>query len=147
MKYVVLSPKNKLICFDHSDQVAEYCLEKNNEALDVYCADQEYTYETMTPVEIGYAYVEAVANEGSCRIFETRQVIDAMKENGVEQSLIDDVNNMFNNRRLHQEIDCPSYLEDVFMELTPIEAANMTDGVYIMDNVDSASDERNNSGV
>ena len=35
MKYVVLSPKNKLICFDHSDQVAEYCLEKNNEALDV----------------------------------------------------------------------------------------------------------------
>lgn len=147
MKYVVLSPKGKLICFDHSDQVEEYCLEKNNEALDNYCAEQDYTYETMTPVEIGYAYVESAATDGACKVFETREVIEAMKANGAEESLIDSVNDMFNNRKLHEEIDCPSYLDDIFMELTPIPQGNLTDGVYYMENIDSGSDEQYNSGV
>nr|WP_302598350.1 hypothetical protein [uncultured Cellulosilyticum sp.] len=147
MKYVVLSPHNKLICFDHSSQVEEYCLEKDNQALNGYCDDQEFTYETMTPVEIGYTYVASVAEQGGCKIYETRQVLDKMNELQVEAELIDRVNNIFNDRRLNNEIDCPSYLEDVLMEVTPIPASCMTDGVYIMDNVDSASDERNNSGV
>lgn len=147
MKYVVLSPHNKIICFDHADQVEEYCLDKDNEALDNYCKDQEFTYETMTPVEIGYSYVAANAERNGCKIYETRQVLDKMKELQADEGLIDRVNDMFNNRQLNNEVACPSYLEDVLMEITPIPAACMTDGVYIMDNVDSASDERNNSGV
>lgn len=147
MKYVVLSPRNKIICFDHSSQVEEYCLDKDNEALDDYCASQEYTYETMTPVEIGYNYVASAAENGGCKIYETRQVLNKLQELQADEELIDRINNMFNDRALNNEVDCPSYLEDVLMEVTPIPAACMTDGVYIMDNVDSASDERNNSGV
>lgn len=147
MKYVVLSPHNKLICFDHSTQVREYCLEQDNHALDEYCEDQEFTYETMTPVEIGYNYVVSSAQRGGCRIFETRQVLDTMKELDVESELIDRINGFFNDRRLNREIDCPSYLEDILVEVTPIPAACMTDGVYRMDNVDEASDVQPNSGV
>lgn len=147
MKYVVLSPHNKIICFDHSSQVEEYCLDKDNEELNDYCAEQEFTYETMTPIEIGYNYVVAGAERRGCKIYETRQVLDKMYELQADKELIDQVNNMFNDRRLNNEVDCPAYLEDVLIEVTPIPASCMTDGVYIMDNVDSASDERNNSGV
>lgn len=147
MKYAVISPDNKLICFDHSDQVRAYCMEKDNGYLKDYCEDQGYVFETMTPVEIGYAYTEIGADHGGCRIFETTDMINTMREEGADEDMIEEVNGFFNNRRLNREIDCPSYLEDILPSITPIPVSTMTDGVYISNNVDGASDERNNSGV
>lgn len=140
MKYAVLSPDNKLICFDHSDQVAEYCLDKDNESLDDYCAEEELVYETMTPTEIGQKYVEIGAISGGCQIYETRDILNAMKEHGVEDALIDEANDLFNDRRLNEEINCPGFLEDVLGELTPIHAAEFTDGIYFMENIDNSNE-------
>ncbi|MGL4344165.1 MAG: hypothetical protein ACRCTE_03130 [Cellulosilyticaceae bacterium] len=147
MRYVVISPKNKMICFDHAGQVAEYCMEKDNDYLDHFCADQALEYENMTPVEIGYAYATVGAQSGGCRVFQTTEVLDVMKDEMAEEELIEEVNLLFNNRRLNHEIDCPSYLEDVLSLMTPIPVASLSGNVYSGDNIDGASSERTNPGV
>ena len=144
MKYAVLSPDHKLICFDHDNQVAEYCLRTDNDELNQYAADQEYTYETMTPTEIGQLYVEMGANYGGCLIYETREILDAMKEHGVENTYIEKANELFNSKELNNEVVCPGFLEDVLGELTPISPAQMTDGIYFMENIDSPREEKDN---
>lgn len=144
MKYAVLSPDNKLICFDHSDQVAEYCLRIDNDELNQYADDHGYTYETMTPTEIGQLYTEIGANYGGCQIYETRDILNAMKEHGVEQGYIVQANELFNSSTLNNEIACPGFLEDILGELTPISAAQMTDGIYFMRNIDSPREEKDN---
>ena len=88
MKYVVLSPDNKMICFDHQDQVAQYCSEQDKVGLDTYCNEQQFEYENMTPVEIGYAYSLVGAENGGCRIFETSDVIAEMVSLGVDTDTI-----------------------------------------------------------
>lgn len=140
MKYAVLSPKNLLICFDHSDQVTEYCLEKDNEALNEYCEERGYNYQDMTPTEIGQLYTEIGATYGGCRVFETSAILECMEEEQVEKELINQANELFNNRVLHEEIDCPGFLEDFLLELTPITPASLTDGIYFMDNIDAPGD-------
>lgn len=147
MKYAVISPKNKLICFDHADQVAEYCMEKDNVYLDKFCVDQELEYENMTPVEIGYAYATVGAEAGGCRVFETTEILRAMVEEGVEIELIQETNELFNSRNLNQEIECPGYLEDVCITIAPIPVASLSGNVYSGDNIDGASQERTNPGV
>ena len=144
MKYAVLSPEHSIICFDHSDQVAEYCLRVDNDSLNEYALDQGYTYETMTPTEIGQLYTEIGAVNGGCQIFETRDILDAMKAHGAEDALIKEANDLFNDRRLKREIECPGFLEDVLGELTPIYLAQMTDGIYFMRNIDSPREEKDN---
>lgn len=144
MKYAVLSPDNKLICFDHSDQVAEYYLENVNHSLDDYCSDQELTYETMTTTEIGQVYSNVAAVSGACLIYETSEILKAMRENGVEEYLIDEANELFNNRRLNREINCPGYLEDILGQVTPIPGAEMSTGLYTCTNVDDPTDTEDN---
>ncbi|MBE6024219.1 MAG: hypothetical protein E7231_13715 [Cellulosilyticum sp.] len=144
MKYAVLSPEHRLICFDHSNQVAEYCLRVDNDSLNDYCESQEWVYETMTPTEIGQLYTEIGAVDGGCQIYETRDILETMKEQGAEQEYIDQANDLFNSRELHDEINCPGFIEDVLGEMTPITAAQMTDGIYFMDNIDSPREEKDN---
>ncbi|MGL4738174.1 MAG: hypothetical protein ACRCW2_12055 [Cellulosilyticaceae bacterium] len=147
MRYVVVSPKNKMICFDHAGQVAEYCMEKDNDYLDHFCADQELEYENMTPVEIGYAYASVGAQSGGCRVFVTTEVLRAMSAEGAEPELVVEANEMFNNRRLNHEVDCPGYLEDVLSVMTPIPVAGLSGNAYSCNNIDGASAERTNPGV
>jgi len=144
MKYVVLSQDQRIICFDHSDQVTEYCLEQDNDSLDEYCEERGYVYADMTPTEIGQLYVETGAVYGGCKIFETRDVLKEMKENGAEEEFIDEANHLFNDRSLNEEIPCPGFLEDILGELTPISPAQLSDGVNFMDNIDSPDDEKDN---
>lgn len=144
MKYVVLSPDHRIICFDHSGQVAEYCLRVDNDSLNEYVEDNEFTYETMTPTEIGQLYTEIGAIDGGCQIYETRTVLEAMKAQGADREYIDKANDLFNSRELNNEIVCPGFLEDIFGELTPISAAQMTDGIYFMENIDSPREEKDN---
>ncbi len=144
MKYAVLSPDHKLICFDHSQQVAEYCLEVDNHSLNEYCEDQELVYETMSPTEIGQVYTNVGALWGGCQIFKTADIIKALKENGAEEGYIQEAMSLFNNRQLHHEIKCPGYLEDILGEVTPIYPSQMTDGVYFMENIDEPTDEKDN---
>ena len=144
MKYAVLSPNQKLICFDHNNQVAEYCLRVDNDALNQYAADHEYTYETMTPTEIGQLYTEVGADYGGCLIYEIREILDTMKEHEVEQEYINQANELYNSSTLNNEIDCPGFLEDILGELTPISPAQMTDGIYFMRNIDSPREEKDN---
>lgn len=147
MKYVVFSPENRLICFEEPGEVEEYCLEKDNDYLNIYSADQDYTYESMTPVEIGYAYVTSAAEKGGCRIYETKDVLNKMHEYDVPYDMIKATLGLFYDTTKSKEIDCPSYLEDIFMELTPIPVASMTDGIYMSSNVDGASNVQPNSGI
>lgn len=144
MRYAVVSPKHMLICFDHSNQVAEYCLEKDNEALDAYCKDQGLVYETMSSTEIGQTYTTIGANSTRCRIYETRELIKALRDNGAEQSIINEMNELFNNRRLNNEIDCPAYIEDILQEVSPISQAQMSDGFYTCTNIDDTNDAKDN---
>ena len=147
MKYVVFSPENRLICFEEPQEVEEYCLEKDNDYLNVYCADQEYNYESMTPVEIGYAYLASSTEKGGCRIYETRDVLSKMREYDVPYDMIKAAANFFYGTTKSTEIECPSYLEDIFMELTPIPSVNMASSIYINRNVDGANNIQPNSGV
>lgn len=144
MKYAVVSPNNKLICFDHKDQVAEYYLESVNHSLNDYCKDQELTYETMSPTEIGQAYANVAAVSGACSIYETSEIIKAMKDNDVEADTIEEADALFNNRKLNEEIDCPGYLEDILAEVTSIPGAQMSSGLYTCTNVDDPTDTEDN---
>lgn len=144
MKYAVISPNNKLICFDHSDQVAEYYLENMNHSLNAYCKDQEFNYETMSPTEIGQAYANVAAVSGACSIYETREILNVMKENDVEKDLIDEADALFNNRSLNEEINCPGYIEDILGEVTSISGAEMSTGIYTCSNVDDTTDTEDN---
>ena len=147
MKYAVISPKNKLICFEHAVQVAEYCMEKDNAYLDKYCEDQQFEYENMTPVEIGYAYATIGAQAGGCRVFETTELIKNMVSEAVEEETIEDAKELFNNRRLNQEIECPGYIEDIAAISTPIPVSTLSGNTYSCENIDGASFERGNPGV
>lgn len=147
MRYAVISPNNKLICFDHTEQVAEYCMEKNNGSLENYLEDQEQSCESMTPVEIGYFYAQVGAEIGESLIYETCSIIKAMKEEDVGSEIIEAAQELFNNRRLNEEIDCPGYIQDSVAVLTPIPVAELSGHVYTAENIDSSSDERGNSGI
>ena len=144
MKYVVLSQDQRIICFDHSDQVTEYCLEQDNDSLHEYCEERGYVYADMSPTEIGQLYVETGAVNGGCKIFETEEVLKVMKEVDAEKELIDEANHLFNDRSLNEERRCPSFLEDVFGELTPLSPSELSDGVYYMENIDAPNDEKDN---
>ena len=144
MKYAVLSPDHMLICFDHSDQVTEYCLEIDNASLNEYCMQQGYVYETMSPTEIGQLYTEIGAVWGGCQIYETSDILQTMKENGSEARYIHEANELFNNRNLHNEIHCPGFIEDILGELTPIPVNELSDGIYFMENIDAPNDEKDN---
>ncbi|MEG0325329.1 MAG: hypothetical protein RR618_02260 [Cellulosilyticaceae bacterium] len=144
MKYAVISSSNKLICFDQSDQVAEYYLESMNHSLNDYCKDQEFNYETMSPTEIGQAYANVSAVSGACSIYETREILKVMKENDVEKDLIDEADALFNDRSVNEEINCPGYIEDILGEVTSISGAEMSNGVYTCSNVDDTTDTEDN---
>lgn len=143
MKYVVLSPSRKIICFDHSEQVAQYCDEKERSNIDAYCEDQQYNYETMSAVDVGYVYTLIGAEAGVCYIYETRDVLKHMKELQVESDLIKDTADLFNDRRLNEEVDCPGYLSDVLMDLTPLTVSQLLDPLYMMQNIDERATEDN----
>lgn len=147
MKYVVVSPNNQMICFDHEDQVAEYCMEQDNIALNNYYEDQELEYENMTPVEIGYGYAAIGAESGGCKIFQTTDIINKMKEYEIDDEWINEINDMFNNKKLHRERLCPGYLTDVMAELTPIDIALIAGNVYTCTNLDSNSENGMYPGV
>lgn len=144
MKYVVLSPDHMLICFDHGDQVMEYCLEIDNSSLNEYCKQQGYVYETMTPTEIGQLYTEIGAVWGGCHIYLTKDVLQVMEENGVEEGFIKEAEEMFNSDALNEEKHCPGFIEDILGELTPILPAQLSEGIYYMDNIDTPRDEKDN---
>lgn len=136
MKYTVISPKNKLVCFDTKEQVAQYCMEKDTLYLDRYFKDQELKYENMTPVEIGYGYVTIGAEEGGCRIFSTKEILEAMKENAVEDEIIHQTKDLLDNERKSLEINCPGYLEDLLAGLTPIPLSSLVGNIYTCFNTD-----------
>lgn len=143
MKYVVLSPTRKIICFDHKDQVAEYCGEEERTDIDAYCKDQEFEYENMSSDDIGNIYAVIGAEQGVCHIYETDYVLSEMKESGVESYLIEQTREIFNNRRLNEEIDCPGYLSDVLMELSPTHVSELLGPIYMMGNIDGHATEGN----
>lgn len=142
MKYAVLSPLHQFICFSSCDQVAEYCLKMDNASLDQYATDQELTYETMSPTEIGQLYTEVGAVYGGCQIYETKEILKALEEQGAEEEYIQKAKDLFNG--LRREIPCPGFIEDVLGEITPIPQNEMSDGVYFMNNIDSPSEEKDN---
>ena len=144
MKYAVLSPDHMLICFDNSEQVCEYCMEIDNDSLNEYCEQQDYHFETMSTTEIGQLYTEVGAVWGGCQIYETRDILDVLKENGSEKAYIDEANELFNSKRLHEEIHCPGFIEDVIGDLIPIPITQLLDGIYYMDNIDAPRDEKDN---
>lgn len=147
MQYIVISPKNKLMCFENKDQVLAYCMEKDNEDLDKYCEDQQLTYENMTPVEIGYAYASVGAQSGGCRVYDAKDVLRTMVDEGIEREMIEEASALFYNRRLDHEIDCPGYLEDFFSTLTPVPISTLCGRIYQSDNVDGPSTTRQQSGI
>lgn len=141
MRYAVLSPDNQLICFKNSDQVAEYCLGVANHSLNQFCEDQQRIYADMSPTEIGQLYTNVGAVWGECKIYETSSVLKVMKEMGADQEYIDAAQELFFGSSESKEINCPGYLEDVLGELTPLSAAQMTDGIYFMENIASSTEE------
>lgn len=143
MKYVVLSPMRKIICFDHKEQVAEYCDEIERIDIDAYCKDQEFEYESMSPVDVGNIYTIIGAEQGVCQIYETEEVIRQMTENQIEEYLIKETNELFNNRRLNDEMDCPGYLSDILMEISPVQVSQLLEPVYRMGNIDGHATEGN----
>lgn len=147
MRYAVISANDKLICFDHTDQVAEYCMEKNNGYLENYLEDQEQSSESMTPVELGYIYAQVGAENGEPRIYETCAIIKNMKENDMGEDVVEAAKELFNNRRLNQEMDCPGYIQDSVAELTPIDVSEISGHVYTAQTIDSSSETRGNSGI
>ncbi|QEH70289.1 hypothetical protein [Cellulosilyticum sp. WCF-2] len=145
MKYIVLSPDQKLIGFEDSEHVLEYCLEVDNDSLDDYCEEQELVYETMTPTEIGQIYTNIGAISGGCQIFLVSDVLNLMKENAVDEYYIEEAKALFeNNKKLYKEMTCPGYIEDLLGELTPIYPSNLTEGIYFMENIDAPNDEKDN---
>ena len=144
MKYIVLSPEQKLIGFDDSDHVLEYCLEVDNDSLDDYCEDQELLYENMSPTEIGQLYTNMGAVDGSCQIFLVSDILKVMEDNAVEQEYIDQAKVLFESKTLYEGINCPGYIEDILGELTPIYPSSLTEGIYYMENIDAPNDEKDN---
>lgn len=147
MKYIVISPKNKCMCYEYAEQVAEYCMEKDNDYLDRYCKEQQLEYQNMTPVEIGYAYTTIGAEHAGCRVYETKEVIKAMAEEAVETEIIVEAKTFFDDHRRMHEVDCPGYLEDILVGVTPIPVSSLSGNVYSCENIDGASKERTNPGV
>ena len=144
MKYIVLSPDQKLIGFEDSDHVLEYCLEVDNNSLDDYCEEQELVYENMSSTEIGQMYTNIGAVQGGCQIFLTDEVLKVMKENRVDDYYILQAKELFESRKLRDEINCPGYIEDILGELTPIYPSDLTEGIYFMENIDAPNDEKDN---
>ncbi|MEG0086482.1 MAG: hypothetical protein RR817_08420 [Niameybacter sp.] len=130
MKYVVSAPNHQIICFDHHGQVLEYCDEQEAKDLDAYCKDQDYNYDTLTPVDVGHLYTLIGAENGTCHIYQTDQVIKYMKENAVDTSIIEEVRELFNSRELNDEQNCPGYLSDVLAEMPPMTASQLLDKPY-----------------
>ena len=147
MKYIVISPKNKLICFDDATQVTAYCMEKDTGYLDKFCEDQQLSYDNMTPVEIGYAYAAIGAQSGGCRVYELGEIEQSMKSEAIEKKFIEETIKFLNSEELDREVECPGYLEDVVANITPVSVSSLSGNIYIGQNIDSASDERGNSGI
>lgn len=143
MKYVVLAPEDKIICFDHEDQVLQYCSEQEAVDLNDYCEDQDYNYETLSSADVGYLYTVVGAENGTNHIFETADVIKHMKENDVDVSIIEETNGLFNNRSLNEEQNCPGYLRDILSDMVPLSPIQLVGGIYRGQNIDGHATEGN----
>ncbi|OOB78871.1 MAG: hypothetical protein BEN18_05945 [Epulopiscium sp. Nuni2H_MBin001] len=134
MKYIVITPQATMICFNEASQVANFCMEIENNNLDKFALEEGLTYETMTPVEIGFAYNAAGTQEQSCMVYETKEVIAAMKSEAVEQAMIDEALAFFNTAT-SSPIVYPTYLDDVITMVTPVPIASICGNVYTMENL------------
>lgn len=143
MKYVVLGSENKIICFDHADQVLEYCSEEEAVDLNAYCEDQDYNYETLSSADVGYLYTVVGAENGTNHIFETTDVIKHMRENDIDTSIIEETNSLFNNRSLNEEQNCPGYLRDILADMVPLSPIQLVGGIYRCQNIDGHATEGN----
>ena len=143
MKYMVLSPTRKMICFDDKNQVVEYCNQQEQAHIDAYCKDQEFQYENMTSVDVGNIYAIIGAEQGVCQIYETDHVLSHMKQEGVDSDLVEQTRELFKNRKFDREIDCPGYLSDVLVELSPMQVSQLLGPVYMMGNIDGHATEGN----
>lgn len=143
MKYVVLAPEHKIICFDHADQVLEYCSEQEAVDLNAYCEDQDYNYETLSSADVGYLYTVVGAENGTNHIFETADVIKHMRENDIDTSIIEETNGLFNNRSLNEEQNCPGYLRDILADMVPLSPIQLVGGIYRCQNIDGHATEGN----
>ena len=144
MKYIVLSPSHHLIGFNSREQVVQYCLKMDNESLSQYASNEELTYETMTPTEIGQLYTQIGAVYGGCHIYKSNEILQEMVHQDAEAEDIEKAKALFAGNDLKREIPCPGFIEDILGEMTPIPQNEMSDGIYYMNNIDAPSDEKDN---
>ncbi len=138
MKYVVISPTNKMICFNEADKVAFYCMQNEDFHLDKYCKEQQLEYESMTPIEIGYAYALVGAQASGCRIYETHELLKAMKEEGVENELIKEINEHLDAVYHEKEGEVLAYIEDAAVSVNPVPLGTLSGNLYRWVNYDDA---------
>ncbi|OOB79470.1 MAG: hypothetical protein BEN19_07535 [Epulopiscium sp. Nuni2H_MBin003] len=134
MKYIVISPNNTMMCFDDASQVANFCMEVANNNLDKFVDEQELEYENMTPVEIGFAYNASGTEEIGCVVYETCDIIMAMKEMGADLDSINEVTKLCTTIS-NKPICYPTYLDDIIDKVTPIPISMLTGNVYSMENL------------
>ncbi len=140
MKYIVISPEETMLCFNEASQVANYCMEVENSNLDQYVAEQGMEYETMTPVEIGFAYNVVGTEQQGCVVYETHEIIATMKSEGVDQATIDEALQLFNTATT-APMTYPTYLDDIITQVTPVPISSISGNLYTMQNLSSEIEE------
>ncbi|OOO00692.1 MAG: hypothetical protein ATN35_06095 [Epulopiscium sp. Nele67-Bin004] len=134
MKYVVVLPNETLMCFDNASQVANVCMEIENNYVEDYAKDQQLEFQDMTPTEIGFAYNVVGTEQLGCVVYETREILQAMREEGVDSETIIGAKDLF-NMDTNKPIAYPSFLDDVFTQVTPVPISSISGNVYTMQNV------------
>ncbi len=136
MKYTIITPKQTLMNYNEENQVANYCMEVENAYLDEYATQEELQFESMTPVEIGFAYNTVGTEKQGCMVYETRDIMAAMKEEGADESTIEEARAIF-NVTTEKPIIYPTYLDDVITTVTPVPISSLSGNVYTMENISS----------
>ncbi len=138
MKYIVISPMEKLMCFNEASQVANYCMQITNDNVNKYADEEQLTFENMTPVEIGFAYNTVGMENASCKVYKTVDVLKAMQEEGVDILTIKEVSTLFDTGK-NYEVSYPTYLNDILSLVTPVSISSISGNVYTMENVDGTN--------
>ncbi len=134
MRYVVISPDGTIICFNSASEAGNFCMMVENKNLDRYAGENGLNYEVMTPVEIGFAYDAVGTEDEGAKVYDAEEILKVMSENQVDNAIIKGTRDLF-ELDYRAPILYPTFLDDIFAEVTPMAKSSFTGNLYTLQNI------------
>ncbi|MHC1750884.1 MAG: hypothetical protein AB9856_21630 [Cellulosilyticaceae bacterium] len=123
--YIVYNPNEQIIGFDTPEQVLEYIDEYYGHTIGAYSKEDNLNYDELSAKNVEDFATVMGATEGICRVYAIEHVLSSIKQANLpresEVALLD----LLTSPRIDSQIDCPTDLYELLLELEEVNLAKM----------------------